>query len=108
MPLLPALPLVSTLINVYLMVQLGGDTWIRYSIWMLVGKTMFLLERLRGFLLSELPNCNDPHLLSPGLLIYFCYGVRHSVQRKRLMAGQMKIETVSERIEKSTIKEAKF
>ncbi|XP_036932575.1 cationic amino acid transporter 2-like [Acanthopagrus latus] len=65
-PLVPALPLVSTFINVYLMVQLGADTWLRYAIWMLVG-----------------------------LIIYFGYGMHFSVQRKRLMTGQTRIETVS-------------
>ncbi|XP_068570523.1 cationic amino acid transporter 2-like [Cebidichthys violaceus] len=78
-PFLPALPLVSTFINIYLMVQFGGETWIRYAIWM-----------------------------SVGLVIYFGYGVSHSVQRQRLRTNQMGIETVSDITDKHIIKEEKF
>uniref|UniRef100_A0A3Q3WBQ2 Cationic amino acid transporter C-terminal domain-containing protein n=1 Tax=Mola mola TaxID=94237 RepID=A0A3Q3WBQ2_MOLML len=63
-PLVPFLPLVSTFINMYLMVQLEVGTWFRYAIWMFVG-----------------------------LIIYFAYGLRNSKQKTGVITSHQEIKT---------------
>ncbi|XP_056292169.1 cationic amino acid transporter 2-like [Pseudoliparis swirei] len=61
-PGLPFIPVLSIFMNTYLMVQLGGETWISYAVWMAVG-----------------------------LIIYFGYGVRNSVQKQRLRDARVQL-----------------
>ncbi|KAM5145247.1 cationic amino acid transporter 3 [Mantella aurantiaca] len=52
-PALPILPLFSVFINLYFMMQLAPDTWIRFAVWMAIG-----------------------------FLIYFCYGIWNSTEER--------------------------
>jgi APA family basic amino acid/polyamine antiporter len=57
-PLVPVLPIVGTLLCLYLMADLPGTTWVRFFIWMAIG-----------------------------LLIYFVYGRSHSRLRREEAVG---------------------
>ena len=45
-PLVPLLPAMSILINVYLMVNMRMVTWVQYGIYMAIGKLNYLRELL--------------------------------------------------------------
>ncbi|KAM4600249.1 cationic amino acid transporter 2-like [Fundulus diaphanus] len=64
-PGVPFIPVISIFINTYLMVQLGEETWISYSVWMAFG-----------------------------LAIYFVYGIHHSNQRQRMQEMHTVLNTV--------------
>ncbi|KAK9744687.1 Amino acid permease [Popillia japonica] len=45
-PLVPFIPAISILINLYLMLMLDAQTWIRFGVWMLIGIPMYIFLRL--------------------------------------------------------------
>ncbi|CAL1356657.1 unnamed protein product [Linum trigynum] len=42
-PLVPFLPVACILVNTYLLVNLGGGTWLRVSAWLLIGAVIYLV-----------------------------------------------------------------
>jgi hypothetical protein len=41
-PFVPVLPVMCILINTYLLINLGGDTWMRVGIWLLMGVLVYI------------------------------------------------------------------
>lgn len=64
-PLVPWLPGLSIFVNMFLMIKLDHMTWVRLGIW-----------------------------ISIGLVIYFSYGMRNSVERSRMKRASLTISTV--------------
>ncbi|KAL4707975.1 hypothetical protein ACJJTC_010591 [Scirpophaga incertulas] len=52
-PLVPLVPYVSVCMNVYLMVQLDYQTWVRFIIWLVIGYVIYFGYGLRNSSLNE-------------------------------------------------------
>ncbi|EDV51914.2 cationic amino acid transporter 2 isoform X1 [Drosophila erecta] len=58
-PLVPWLPGISILINIYLMIKLDILTWVRFSIWIAIGLTIFLAYGIRHSRLRQREQRNN-------------------------------------------------
>ncbi|XP_065776837.1 cationic amino acid transporter 3-like [Muntiacus reevesi] len=65
-PALPVLPPVSIFVNIYLMMQITSETWILFSIWMAIGKKLFLGSGIRHSLAGN--NHRQPPASTPQTL----------------------------------------
>ncbi|KAI3959700.1 hypothetical protein MKW92_008713 [Papaver armeniacum] len=64
-PFVPLLPIASILINVYLLINLGVGTWIRVSVWLILG-----------------------------VFVYLCYGRTHSLLHKAVYVPKEQAEEI--------------
>jgi len=71
-PFVPLVPIINMAINIFLMIQLDAATWYKMAIWMFLG-----------------------------FLIYFCYGVRHSIEGLEPGQEMMKLDQRDDHTEKA-------
>ncbi|XP_066260477.1 high affinity cationic amino acid transporter 1-like [Euwallacea similis] len=79
-PLVPFIPCISVFFNIYLMLELDRYTWIRFVVWLIIG-----------------------------FLIYFCYGIRNSVEGEKFKAQQHQLtETIKTQEKKGSISNGSY
>lgn len=71
-PWVPVIPCLSVFINLYLMFQLDMHTWIRFLVWIVIGRQIQC--KLSEFYIIEI------FPFSSGYIIYFTYGIKNSVE----------------------------
>ncbi|KAF2980871.1 hypothetical protein EK904_006226 [Melospiza melodia maxima] len=87
-PFLPLVPILSTFINILLMVQLDKGTWARFAVCMVVGRCPVLGSAVPkvcpgGLLVLPSHHCTFHYANCPaGFVIYFAYGIWNSVEGK--------------------------
>lgn len=91
--MVPLIPALSILLNICLMLKLSYLTWVRFSIWLLMGEWGPGWDRgqeegkedRKGWnLYLRLMPCLLPCL---GLAVYFGYGIQHSKENQRELPG---------------------
>ncbi|KAJ7567084.1 hypothetical protein O6H91_02G131700 [Diphasiastrum complanatum] len=58
-PFIPILPIISIMVNVYLLVNLESLTWIRVSIWLALGTLVYFFYGMNHSLLGQEPQTQD-------------------------------------------------
>ncbi|KAH1003340.1 hypothetical protein HUJ05_011264 [Dendroctonus ponderosae] len=99
-PLVPFIPCLSVFFNLYLMLELDLHTWIRFLVWLIIvvsdrHKVVYVLQVftlvVAVLVRSEKARAGRTHAVA-GFLIYFCYGIRNSVEGRKRNSQQLQLE----------------
>ncbi|XP_058388059.1 cationic amino acid transporter 4 isoform X2 [Diceros bicornis minor] len=90
-PMVPLTPALSILLNIFLMLKLSSLTWLRFSVWLLIGEwgPGWDLGGLQeeGKQGSRAGTAPQACVTLAGLVVYFGYGIRHSKENQRERPG---------------------
>lgn len=83
-PMVPFLPALSIFCNIEFMVHLNILTWIRFFVWMIIGKIYIFLKTVINMLMFTVIN-----IVSTGMMVYFLYGIHHSKEGDNISTYSM-------------------